>query len=92
MASIQLRYSVHLLATVLFSTVKQQERIKKAEALSFLLTYIVVHQGHTLSLNSLSLFKLTRIAEQATDEINASEDAVPHEIIESVANIYLKQK
>ena len=71
---------------------KQQERIKKTDALSFLLTYIIVDQGHVLSLDSLSLFKLTRIAEQATDEINASEDAVPHEIIESMANIYLKQK
>ena len=71
---------------------KQQERIKKTEALSFLLTYIVIDQGHTLSLDSLSLFKLTRIAERATDEINASEDAVPHEIIESMADVYLKQK
>ena len=71
---------------------KQQERIKKTEALSFLLTYIVVDQGHTLPLDSLSLFKLTRIGERATDEINASEDAVPHEIIESMADVYLKQK
>ena len=70
----------------------EHERINKTEALSFLLTHIVVDQRQTLSLDSLSLFRLIGLAQRATDEINSSDDAVPHEILESMADVYLREE
>ena len=68
---------------------KTKERINKAEALSFLLTHIVVDRGHSLKLDQLSLFKLTSIAQRAADEINQSDAIIPHEVIETLAEEYL---
>ncbi len=65
-------------------------KISKSEALSFLLTYIVVDQSTELALNQLSLFKLSSLAQEAADHINTEEGVIPHEVIESIARTYLE--
>ena len=72
--------------------VKNKNRINKAETLNFLLTHIVVDRGHSLKLDQLSLFKLTTIAQRATDEINHSDVIIPHEVIETLAEEYLDSR
>ena len=69
---------------------RTRERISKSDALNFLLTHIVVERGHTIELNQLTLFKLTSVAQRAADAINESDDIIPHEVIESLANDYLE--
>lgn len=70
---------------------RTKERTSKADALNFLLTYIIVERGHSLELNQLSLFKLTSVAQKAADEINNSDDTIPHEIIEALAEEYIAE-
>lgn len=73
-----------------YTTMAQKKhRITKEEALSFLLTYIVVEQNQKLVLDQLTLFNLTNLALRAVDETTDSEEIIPHEIIESLAKEYL---
>lgn len=67
---------------------REKGRITKAEALSFLLTYLIVEEGQTLTLDQLHLFKMSNLAQRAAEEINASEGTIPHEIIEQIASEY----
>ncbi len=69
---------------------QSKERITKAEALNFLLTYIVIEQGKSLHLDQLALFNLTNLAQRAVEQIEQTEDIIPHEVIESLAQEYLK--
>ena len=69
-----------------------KERISKADALSFLLTYLIVEQGKSLELDQLHLFRMNSLAQRAADEINATDGAIPHEIIESIAAEYLSEQ
>lgn len=68
---------------------RTRERISKADALNFLLTCMVVERGTTIELDQLTLFNLNSIAQQAADEINESDDIIPHEVIETLATEYL---
>ena len=68
-----------------------KERISKAEALSFLLTHIIVERGVSLELDQLGLFELNGVAQRAVDEINDSEGIIPHEVIERLAGEYLEK-
>lgn len=68
---------------------QKKDRITREEALSFLLTYVVVEQNQTLVLDQLALFNLTNLALRAVDEMTDSEGVIPHEIIESLAKEYL---
>ena len=67
----------------------KKERITKEEALNFLLTHLVVERGETVTLDQLSLFNLSNLAQQAAMEINATEGIIPHEVIESLASEFL---
>ena len=69
---------------------KNKERISKEEALNFLLVHIIVDRGHALNLDQIGLFKLTSIAQRAADSINKSPAAIPHEVIETLADEHLK--
>ena len=69
-----------------------KERINKAEALDFLLSHIIVDRGHSLHLDQLSLFRLSTIAQQAAEAINRSSEAIPHEVIENLADGYLRSR
>ncbi len=68
---------------------QKKHRITREEALSFLLTYIVVEQNHPLVLDQLTLFNLTNLALRAVDETADSRGIIPHEIIESLAKEFL---
>ena len=68
---------------------QKKDRITREEALSFLLTYIVVEQNHHLVLDQLALFNLTNLALRAVEEMADSEGIIPHEAIESLAKEYL---
>jgi len=72
--------------------VKAKERINKAEALNFLLSHIVVERGESLHLDQFGLFKLNNIAQRAVDAINLSNEVIPHEVIENLADEYLRSE
>ncbi len=67
-------------------------RLSRDEALSFLLSYIVVERGNTLTLTPLVLYQLTSLAQTAADRVNASEGIIPHEVIEELAANYLEKQ
>lgn len=62
-----------------------KSRIRQQETLSFLITYLVVEQSREINLDKISLFKLTRLAQDAANRINEEDGLIPHEIIELVA-------
>ncbi len=66
-----------------------RSRISKDEALSFLLTYIVVEQSKDLQLDQITLFNLTSLAQEAADTINSKDGAIAHEVIEALAHQFL---
>ena len=57
----------------------------KQEALSFLLTHIVIEKSRHFELNPMSLFKLMTLADEAEQTINRSEGVIPHEVLEKLA-------
>lgn len=57
----------------------------KQEALSFLLTHIVVEKRHHFELNPATLYRLMTLADEAEETINNSEGVIPHEVLESLA-------
>ena len=61
------------------------QRIDKTEALSFLLTYIVVEQQLDFEMNQYNLYRLMTLAAEAEIQINSQEGIIPHEIIEVIA-------
>ena len=66
-----------------------KERLSKEEALSFLLAYIVVEQNEVITLDQMSLFRLTNLAQRAVTIIDAEEGHIPHEIIEQLAREFM---
>lgn len=62
-----------------------KSRIRQQETLSFLITYLLVEQSREINLDKISLFKLTRLAQDAANRINEEDGLIPHEIIELVA-------
>ena len=57
----------------------------KQEALSFLLTHIVVEKSIHFELNPASLFKLMTLADEAEQLISNGEGVIPHEVLENLA-------
>ena len=74
------------------SRTMKKERISRAEALSFLLAYIIVELDVSIELDQLGLFNLNKVAQRAVDEISNSDDIIPHEVIERLAKEYLENK
>ena len=62
-----------------------RSKFSKEDALSFLLTHIVIEQNNSFEMNQLNFFKLTQLAIEATAMIDQGEDLIPHEVIEEVA-------
>lgn len=60
-------------------------KISKEEALSFLLTYLVVEKKQTITLDQMSLFELMSMAAQGADTINREAETLPHEILQELA-------
>ena len=65
-------------------------KFSKEDALSFLLTFIVVERSQEITMDQFTLFTLTNLAQQAVDEINLSDGVIAHEVLESYANIFLE--
>jgi len=66
-----------------------RSRLTKEEALSFLLTHIVVEKEHRFEMNPASLFTLMNMAAEAEMAVNQQEGVIPHEVIESIAADFL---
>lgn len=64
-------------------------RITKEQALSFLLTHIVVEKQHSLELSPQSLFSIMSLASEAEERINREEGIIPHEVIEDLAENFV---
>ena len=62
-----------------------RSKLSKEDALSFLLTHIVIERNNPFEMNQLNLFKLTQLAVEATTMIDQEEDIIPHEIIENIS-------
>lgn len=67
-------------------------RISRPEALSFLLTHIVVEKGYTFEMNQSTLFTLTTMASEAENRINQEEGIIPHEVIEEIAAGFMQDE
>lgn len=64
-------------------------RISRDEALSFILTYILVEKSTAFQLDQLSLFSLTNLASQAAQKLSDEEGLIPHEVIEEIVAPFL---
>ncbi|MEJ6591440.1 MAG: hypothetical protein QNL99_05645 [SAR86 cluster bacterium] len=69
----------------------RQERLSKADALAFILTYIVVEQGCAFELNPPRLFQMMTLASTAVEQLASEEDAIPHEVLEALALTLIEQ-
>lgn len=65
------------------------DRITKEEAVTFLLTYIVVEKRFALQLDALALFQIMNIAAQGTQAINSTDGVTPHEVLEALADEFI---
>lgn len=60
-------------------------RITKEQALSFLLTHLVVEKQQSLELTPQSLFAMMALAAEAEEKVNQEEGVIAHEVIEDLA-------
>jgi len=60
-------------------------RISQEEALSFLLTHLIIEKQQTISLDQLQLFELMNMAAQGADRINKEAEVIPHEVLQELA-------
>ncbi|MCB1646213.1 MAG: hypothetical protein KDI36_12205 [Pseudomonadales bacterium] len=70
----------------------RKERISREEAVSFLLTHIVVERGHTFEMNQLNLFHITNMATEAQQVLAREEEAIPHEVMEDIARRFIERE
>lgn len=68
-----------------------RNRLSREEALSFLLTHIVVERQHALTLDQTTLFTLMSLAAEAESRVNREEGLIPHEVIEEIAGQFLME-
>ncbi len=61
-------------------------RISKEEALTFLITHLVIEQEQHFEMNAHCLFTLMRLAAEAESIINSQEGVIAHEVIEDLAS------
>ena len=66
-------------------------RLTREEALSFLLTHIVVERQHVFEINPTTLFTIMQLASEAESRVNSEEGVIPHEVIESIASRFIDQ-
>jgi hypothetical protein len=67
-------------------------RLTKEEALSFLLTHIVVEREQTFEMNQSTLFTIMSMAAEAESRVNREEGVIPHEVIEEIAAEFLDNR
>jgi len=64
---------------------QNRSKLSKEDALSFLLTHIVIERNSSFEMNQLNLFRLTQLATEAVALIDQEDDIIPHEVIENIA-------
>lgn len=64
-------------------------QFSKNDAITFLLTHIVVDQAQPLPLTPAQLLSIMNLSEQATTSIEQNEHIIPHELVESMAGGFL---
>lgn len=67
------------------------QRLSKADAVSFLLTHIVVEHNQVFEMDPLNLFRIMSLADQAVEQVAAQNDAIPHEVMEALAAPFLAE-
>jgi hypothetical protein len=65
-----------------------RSRLTKEEALSFLLTHLVVEKEQVFEMNPATLFSIMALAAEAEGRLNREEGLIPHEVIESIAHSF----
>lgn len=68
-----------------------RRRLTREEALSFLLTHIVVEHQYTFEINASTLFRIMQLAAEAESRVNTEEGVIPHEVIEAIARDFIEQ-
>ena len=68
----------------------RSHRLTKADAVTFLLTYIVVENGKSFEMNALNLFHIMSMAATAVEQAHQQENSIPHEIIEEIAQPFIQ--
>jgi hypothetical protein len=66
------------------------QRLTKADAVLFLLTYIVVEKGQSFEMSALNLFHIMSMANAAVEQANAEENSILHEIMEAIAEPFIQ--
>lgn len=67
-------------------------RLSKEEAISFLLTHIVVERRIDFEMNQANLFAIINLAAQAEAKLGREEGLIPHEVIEELAAEFIAQQ
>jgi hypothetical protein len=70
---------------------KRADKLRKADALAFMLTHIVVEQGRNFELNPQNLFQLMNLAGTAVDQVTEDDNAIAHEVMEQIAKQFIDQ-
>ncbi len=65
-------------------------KITREEALSFLLTHIVVERNVAFEMNQQSLFNLMAMASHAEHRLREEQGLVRHEVIEAIAHEFIE--
>ena len=64
-------------------------RISREEALSFILTHLIVERQISFEMNQLQLFNLMNLATEAETALREGDGLIPHEVIEELAERFL---
>jgi len=67
-----------------------KSRLTKEEALSFLLTYLLVDRQQTFTMDQMTLFNLSNLAAEAESRLTQEEGLIPHEVIEALADQFIE--
>jgi hypothetical protein len=70
---------------------KRADKLRKADALAFMLTHIVVERGRNFELNPQNLFQLMNLAGTAVDQVTEDDNAIAHEVMEQIAKQFIDQ-
>jgi len=68
-----------------------RSRLSREEALSFLLTHLVVERQYAFEINQESLFRIMNLAAEAESRLAEEEGLIPHEVIEQLAIRFIDQ-
>lgn len=68
----------------------RKSRLTKEEALSFLLTQVVVAKNTSFQLDAMKLFSAMSLAAEAESRLEQEQGLIPHEVIEAMAEEFIK--